>query len=62
SGLTEALRVTQPGGEIYICPVALTEKEVEELMQPFTGKVEYSMPYVRDRYENLRVLVVERLP
>ena len=59
-GLTEALRVTKPGGEIYLCPVALSEAEVAELMRPFDGRVKYSTPYVRERYEDLRVLVVER--
>ena len=59
-GLSEALRVTKPGGEIYLCPVALSDAEVAELLKPFDGRVRYSTPYVRDRYEDLRVLVVER--
>ncbi len=59
-GLSEALRVTKPGGEIYLCPVALSEAEIADLMKPFLGRVSYSTPYVRDRYEGLRVLVVER--
>ena len=59
-GLSEALRVTKPGGEIYLCPVALSDAEISDLMKPFLGRVEYSTPYVRDRYEDLKVLVVER--